>query len=56
MYNFEIGMKRRIFDTLFDLFVEKKFSSLSRDKGSFRELKKVKTAQYFKKRFFKNRS
>jgi len=59
MYIFEISMKRWIFDTSFDLTKEKKFSSLRRDNEPFWVLKRSEmeeTAQYFKKRFFINRS
>jgi hypothetical protein len=52
-------MKRWIFDTSFDLTKEKKFSSLRRDNEPFWVLKRSEmeeTAQYFKKRFFINRS
>ncbi len=43
MYIFEISTKRRI--APFDLFKEKKFSSLRRDNELFWELKKVKNGQ-----------
>ncbi len=50
--------KHGFFDTPFDLFKEKKFSSLRRDNAPFCwELKRSKmeeTAQYFEKRFFIN--
>jgi hypothetical protein len=48
-------MKSRIFYTPFDLFKDKKFSSLRRDNEPFWELKRSKmeeTAKYFVKRFF----
>jgi hypothetical protein len=47
------------FDAPFDLFKEKKFSSLRRDNESFEELKWSKmeeTAQYFEKQYFIDRS
>ena len=51
--------KDGFFDAPFDLFKEKKFSSLRRDNDPFWELMRSKmeeTAQYFEKRFFINRS
>jgi hypothetical protein len=45
MYIFEISTKKRIFDAPFDLFKEKKFSSLRRDNDLFLELKKVKNGR-----------
>jgi hypothetical protein len=44
-YIFEISIKRRIFDALFDLFKEKKFSSLRRDDELFFLTEKVKNAR-----------
>ncbi len=51
--------KNRFFDAPFNLFKEKKFSSLKWDKELFEELKRSKmeeTAQNCEKRFFINRS
>ncbi len=59
MYIFEICPKRGFFDARFDLFKEKKVSSHRRDNETLWELKRSKmeeTAQYFEKRFFRNRS
>jgi hypothetical protein len=51
--------KDKFFDVPFDLFKEKKFSSLNETMNLFEELKRSKmekTAQYFEKQFFTNRS
>ncbi len=51
--------KARFFDAPFDLFKEKKFSSLRRDSELFESWKRSKmeeTAKNFEKRFFINRS
>jgi hypothetical protein len=45
MYILKSIRKDGFFDALFDLFKEKKFSSLRRDKKLFSELKKVKNGR-----------
>jgi hypothetical protein len=50
--------KDKFFDAPFDLFKEKKFSSLNETMNLFEELKRSKmekNAQYFEKQFFLNR-
>jgi hypothetical protein len=56
---FKAVRKDGFFDAPFDLFKEKKFSSLRRNNELFSELKRSKieeTTQNFEKRFFINRS
>jgi hypothetical protein len=58
MYILEIRMKRRFFDTPFDLTREKSFNLIVGSKCTFYELKSQKmqaTTRYFGKRFFINR-